>query len=129
MFPRVNRAQPGKDIEIVLTEMHAIVFKSHRALAIFVASENPVALGYPDYPLDGGQGGNLLRIDARGVANQVDFRQPLLHASNDVFPELHIRKRAQKFPGFLIFFGVFIGIRGENDQHIFSPLSCWCCSV
>ncbi len=44
MLRRVDGTQAGKDVEVVLVETHAVIFKAGWSTVVLVAANNPVFL-------------------------------------------------------------------------------------
>ena len=77
---RVDGAEPGEDVQVVLRELDAVVREAARAPVVLVAADDAVLLRHAHDALDAGQDGDVLDGEAVRVADEVDLGDGLLGA-------------------------------------------------
>ena len=102
MLGYIHRAQAGKDIQVVLAELHAVVGETALAIVIFMAAQNPVVIGNANGPLNRRQGFYFFLVQGLGIAQQVNLGQPLAGALDFVNANAHARQVFQVMHGLAI---------------------------
>jgi hypothetical protein len=77
-----------------------------------MAAKNAVVFGNTNGTLNGWQRFNFLFIQRLGVAQQIDFRQPLAGTLNLVYPQAHARQVFQ------IMHGLPVGIAVQRSVGV-----------
>ena len=98
----IHRAQAGKDIQVVLAELHAVVGETALAIVIFMAAQNPVVIGNANGPFNRRQGFDFFLVQGLGIAQQVNLGQPLAGALNLVNANAHAGQVFQVMHGLAI---------------------------
>jgi hypothetical protein len=117
MFRDIDGAQTGKDIQVVLAKVHAVVLEPGRSVVVVVPAKHPVFLGNPHDSIDAGQAFHVLDLQRRGITDEVDLRQHLtgadlvVNAGADV---CQVRQVLHQLPEGI---AVLVGIRLQYQDH------------
>jgi len=118
MLGVIYRAQPGEDIEIVLAEAHAVVFKMTGARVVgLMASEYAVFFGYAHRALYPRQALHIVHGQPGGAADQVNFSEQLRRALFFMYAILDTRQLVQIAHELLVNRTVRAGIGSEDEDH------------
>ena len=80
MFRRIDRAQSGEDLQVILTEPDAVIGKMAGAAVVLVAPQYPVLPGYSNNALYDFKALYCFLIQRMGIPDEIQFRQPLLRS-------------------------------------------------
>ena len=114
---RVHGAQPGKDVQVVLRELDAVVREAARAPVVLVPPDDAVLLRDADDALDARQDGDVLDGEAVRVADEVDLGDGLLGAADLVDLDLDAGQAREGVQQVLLGGGVLRGGFVDEDDH------------
>ncbi len=113
----VHRTQPGKHVQGVLPETHAVIFKMGGTLIVTMTPEYAVLLGNTHHTFYTGQALHIRDVQRLGITDQIDFRNCLFAAALNMHACLYSRHCRQMRQQLLIFLGFFGNIAAQNQNH------------
>ena len=113
----IHRAQAGEDLQAVLPETHAVVLEVARPRVALVPAEDPILLRDPHHAFHDLEALDLLAVQGRGVADEIDLGQGLLGADLDVGARPDRGQRREMLHEPLVFLVVLVGVGVQDDDH------------